>query len=85
MRAKRGPAKLCCLQAAAECRDAIGPAADLYFQASAFLRLARDAGGRVPAAALFRYCVARSAQIQLVRRGEKGFPPIGPSSLLLPF
>lgn len=56
----------CCPQVAAECREAIGPAADLYFQASTFLRLGRDTGGRVPAAALFRYCVARSAQIQLV-------------------
>lgn len=60
---------LCRPQVAAECGEAIGPAADVYFQASTFLRLARDAGGRVPAAALFRYCVARSTQIQLVRQG----------------
>ncbi|PRW33114.1 putative serine threonine- phosphatase 2A regulatory subunit B subunit TON2 [Chlorella sorokiniana] len=53
------------VQVAAECREAIGPAADAYFQASTFLRLARDAGGRVPAATLFPYCTMRSAQIQL--------------------
>lgn len=53
-------------QVAAEAREAIGPSADAYLQASTFLRLPRDAGGCVPAAALFRYCAARSAQIQLV-------------------
>ena len=41
-----------------------------HLQASAFLRLPRDAGGCVPTAALFRYFTARSAQIQLVRRAE---------------
>ena len=58
---------------AAEAREAIGPSADAYLQASTFLRLPRDAGGCVPAAALFRYCVARSAQIQLVRLGGRGW------------
>lgn len=57
----------CTRQVAAEARDAIGLAADAYFQASAFLRLPRGPGGCVPAAALHRYCAARSAQIQLVR------------------
>lgn len=47
-------------------------------QASTFLRLARDTGGRVPAAALFRYCTMRSAQIQLVslRASNRAVLPI---------
>ncbi|KAL4439974.1 hypothetical protein ABPG75_002975 [Micractinium tetrahymenae] len=69
-------------QVAGECREAIGPAADLYFQASTFLRLARDEGGRVPAGALFRYCLARSAQIQL--RAELGVLDAAGSGALLP-
>ena len=52
-------------QAGLDCRELVGPHADLYFQPSAFLRLARDADGAVPAASLFRYLAARSTQLHL--------------------
>lgn len=53
---------------AAECRELLGPHTDTYFQASAFLRLARDEGACVPLPTLFHYLALRSRQLQLVRR-----------------
>eukprot|EP00887_Chlorella_sp_A99_P000521 scaffold17.g521.t1 len=52
-------------QARLEARELVGPHAELYFQPSCFLRLARDAGGAVPAPLLLRYLAARSAQLRL--------------------
>lgn len=55
------------MQVAAECRELLGPHTDTYFQASVFLRLARDESGCAPLPALFHNLGARSRQLQLVR------------------
>lgn len=67
-------------QVAAECRELVGSHTDAYFQASSFLRLARDGAGCVPLPSLFHYLAARSRQLQLVRGASRAvllFVPLG--------
>lgn len=54
-------------QAAAVCREAIGPQADRHFRASLFLRFARDARGAIPLLSFFHYLMRRNALLQTVR------------------
>ena len=55
------------MQAAAVCREAVGPHADRHFQASLFLRFSRDARGAIPLLSFFHYLMRRNALLQTVR------------------
>ena len=55
------------MQAAAVCREAVGPQADRHFRASLFLRFARDARGAIPLLSFFHYLMRRNALLQTVR------------------
>jgi len=55
------------VQAAAACREAVGPRMDRHFRASLFLRFARDARGAIPLLSFFHYVMRRNALLQTAR------------------